>query len=213
MSRFAIRRGLVLVLAALAPGGPAHAQDAAPPPIEDPRAPKYKDVERGFFVGFEAGWLGLLKTPNQDPVKFPFATEGGGTRGGRGRRHAPRVRPHRPARRGPLRRGGQPEGQRLLRRLRPAGGGARPPLRLLRPEGPERLRAVLPLRPRARRLPRSPTRPASSPTPTCWSAAASAPSTSRSSATSRSGCRSTGLYVLSAKAPGFAVTPVVRYTF
>ncbi len=82
MSRFAIHRGLVLVLAALATGGPARAQDAAPSPVEDPRAPKYKDVERGFFVGFEAGWLSLLETPNQDPVKFPFATEGGGTAGG-----------------------------------------------------------------------------------------------------------------------------------
>jgi hypothetical protein len=72
----------LLVLATLAPGGPAHAQDAAPPPIEDPRAPKYKDVERGFFIGFEAGYLGLTKTPNKDPVKFPFATEGGGSAGG-----------------------------------------------------------------------------------------------------------------------------------
>jgi hypothetical protein len=82
VSRFALRCGLLLVLATLAPGGPAHAQDAAPPPIEDPRAPKYKDVERGFFIGFEAGYLGLTKTPNKDPVKFPFATAGGGSAGG-----------------------------------------------------------------------------------------------------------------------------------
>ncbi len=82
MSRLALRCGLMLALAALAPGGPALAQDAAPAPIEDPRAPKYRDVERGPFIGFEAGWLGLLKTPNQDPVRFPFATGGGGTAGG-----------------------------------------------------------------------------------------------------------------------------------
>jgi hypothetical protein len=74
------RRGLLLVLAlvAAATGAPAHAQDAAPAPAEDPRAPRYKDVERGLFIGFEAGWLGLLKTPNQDPARFPFATGGGG---------------------------------------------------------------------------------------------------------------------------------------
>lgn len=82
MSRLALRCGLWMVLAALAPLGPAHAQDAAPPTIEDPRAPKYKDVERGFFVGFEAGWMGILKTPNKDPVKYPFATGGGGSAGG-----------------------------------------------------------------------------------------------------------------------------------
>jgi len=55
------------------------AQDAAPAPAEDPRAPKYRDVERGLFVGFEAGWLSLLETPNQDPVTYPFAVEGGGS--------------------------------------------------------------------------------------------------------------------------------------
>jgi hypothetical protein len=82
VSRLALRCGLMLVLAAVATGRPARAQDAAPPPVEDPRAPKYKDVERGLFVGFEAGWLTLLETPNQDPVKFPFATEGGGTAAG-----------------------------------------------------------------------------------------------------------------------------------
>jgi len=73
---------LALVLAAVVAPGPARAQDAAPAPIEDPRAPKYRDVERGLFIGFEFGWLGLTKTPNQDPVKYPFATEGGGASGG-----------------------------------------------------------------------------------------------------------------------------------
>jgi hypothetical protein len=81
VSRLVHRCGLMLALA-LAAGSPARAQDAAPPPIEDPRAPKFKDVERGLFVGFEAGWLGLTKTPNQDPVKYPFATDGGGASGG-----------------------------------------------------------------------------------------------------------------------------------
>ena len=80
MSRLPLHRALLLTLAiaAAAPAGPGRAQDAAPPPAEDPRAPKFKDVERGLFVGFEAGLLGLLKTPNQDPVKYPFATDGGG---------------------------------------------------------------------------------------------------------------------------------------
>jgi len=84
VSRFALRYGLTLVLALglLTPGGAPQAQDAAPPVIEDPRAPKYKDVERGLFVGFEVGWLGLTKTPNHDPVKYPFAAEGGGASGG-----------------------------------------------------------------------------------------------------------------------------------
>jgi hypothetical protein len=82
LSRLVLRCGLLLALTALATGGAVRAQDAAPPPAEDPRAPKYKDVERGLFIGFEAGWLGLTKTPNQDPVKFPFAVGGGGTAGG-----------------------------------------------------------------------------------------------------------------------------------
>jgi hypothetical protein len=82
VSRLTLRCGLALILAAMAPGGRARAQDAAPPTVEDPRAPKYKDVERGLFIGFETGWLGLTKTPNKDPVKFPFAIGGGGTAGG-----------------------------------------------------------------------------------------------------------------------------------
>jgi hypothetical protein len=59
-------------------GAPVRAQDAAPGSVEDPRAPKYRDVERGLFVGFEAGWLSMLKTPNKDPAKYPFAVAGGG---------------------------------------------------------------------------------------------------------------------------------------
>jgi hypothetical protein len=68
------------VLAALSlAAGPGRAQDAAPGPVEDPRAPKFADVERGFFVGLEAGWPVVLeKTPTKDPVKFPQAADGGG---------------------------------------------------------------------------------------------------------------------------------------
>ncbi len=60
----------------------AGAQDAAPSLQEDPRAAKFHDVERGFFVGFEAGYLGLLDTPTADPGKFPTAGAGGGSAGG-----------------------------------------------------------------------------------------------------------------------------------
>ncbi len=60
----------------------ALAQEAAPKLEEDPRAAKFKDVERGFFVGFEAGYLSLLKTPTADREKFPLAGEGGGAAGG-----------------------------------------------------------------------------------------------------------------------------------
>jgi len=68
-------------LAALAlAASPARAQDAAPNPVDDPRAPKFADVERGFFIGLEAGWpVVLFETPTQDPDKFPQAEGGGGT--------------------------------------------------------------------------------------------------------------------------------------
>ena len=55
---------LALLLPAL-----ALAQDAAPQLQEDPRAARFKDVERGFFIGFEAGYIGLLDTPVADPEK------------------------------------------------------------------------------------------------------------------------------------------------
>jgi len=74
----AITRLAILVTLALA-AGPARAQDAVPGPVEDPRAPRFADVERGLFVGFEAGWPVVLgKTPTKDPVKFPYAPDGGG---------------------------------------------------------------------------------------------------------------------------------------
>jgi hypothetical protein len=68
---------LALALPALALG-----QDAAPKLEEDPRAPKFKDVERGFFIGFETGYVGFLKTPTADREKFPLAGPGGGRAGG-----------------------------------------------------------------------------------------------------------------------------------
>ncbi len=60
----------------------ALAQDAAPQLQEDPRAAKFKDVERGFFIGFEAGYMGLLETPTADREKFPLAGASGGSAGG-----------------------------------------------------------------------------------------------------------------------------------
>ena len=60
----------------------ARAQEAAPTLQEDPRAAKFRDVERGVFVGFDAGWLSLFKTPTADPLKHPYAGSGGGAAGG-----------------------------------------------------------------------------------------------------------------------------------
>lgn len=70
-------RRLALVIAAILPIV-AVAQEAAPPMPEDPRAPRFRDVERGFFAGFEVGYLTLFKTPTADRAKFPFAGAGGG---------------------------------------------------------------------------------------------------------------------------------------
>lgn len=60
----------------------ARAQEAAPTLQEDPRAAKFKDVERGFFIGFDAGWLSFVKTPVADPALHPYAGKGGGASGG-----------------------------------------------------------------------------------------------------------------------------------
>lgn len=73
---------LALLAAALLLAAPAAAQEAAPTLQEDPRAAKFRDVERGFFVGFEAGWLGLLDTPVADPSRYPGAGDSGGSAGG-----------------------------------------------------------------------------------------------------------------------------------
>jgi hypothetical protein len=69
---------LVLLAAFLAGGGVARAQDAAPGAIEDPRAARFADVERGLSVGFEVGYLSLLKTRTEDRSRFPYAGSGGG---------------------------------------------------------------------------------------------------------------------------------------
>ncbi len=60
----------------------ASAQDAAPQLPEDPRAARFREVERGLFAGFEVGYLHLTKTPTQDRVRFPYAGEDGGAAGG-----------------------------------------------------------------------------------------------------------------------------------
>ena len=68
---------VLLLVPALALG-----QDAAPQLQEDPRAARFRDVERGFFVGFEAGWLNLLDTPTADRTKYQLAGDSGGNAGG-----------------------------------------------------------------------------------------------------------------------------------
>lgn len=68
---------VLLVVPALALG-----QDAAPQLQEDPRAARFRDVERGFFVGFEIGYLGLTDTPTADQAKYPLAGASGGSAGG-----------------------------------------------------------------------------------------------------------------------------------
>jgi hypothetical protein len=73
---------LPVVLLALALAAPARAQEAAPPLQEDPRVPRFAEVERGFFTGFEMGWLQLFDSPTADPGKYPFAGESGGAAGG-----------------------------------------------------------------------------------------------------------------------------------
>jgi hypothetical protein len=71
---------VVVLLALAAPA--ARAQEAAPTLQEDPRAARYKDVERGFFVGFDVGWLSFLKTPTADRLEHPYAGADGGMSGG-----------------------------------------------------------------------------------------------------------------------------------
>jgi hypothetical protein len=71
----------VTVLLALAAPS-ARGQEAAPTLQEDPRAAKFRDVERGFFVGFDVGWLSFLKTPTADPLEHPYAGDDGGSSGG-----------------------------------------------------------------------------------------------------------------------------------
>jgi hypothetical protein len=72
---------LALVAIALLPAV-ARGQDAAPALQEDPRAAKFQDVERGWFVGLEAGYLGVLDAPVADPAHYPAAGTSGGFAGG-----------------------------------------------------------------------------------------------------------------------------------
>ena len=69
---------LVMALTLAGPGV-ARAQDTGPGSLEDPRAAKFADVERGVFIGMEAGGLVLFKTPTADRVRFPVAGEDGGS--------------------------------------------------------------------------------------------------------------------------------------
>ncbi|HEX7489537.1 MAG TPA: adventurous gliding motility protein CglE [Anaeromyxobacteraceae bacterium] len=77
-SQAPVRIFLALLLASAVLPSAAHGQEAAPAMPDDPRAPRYHEVERGFFTGFEVGYLSLFKTPVADPAKFPFAPKGGG---------------------------------------------------------------------------------------------------------------------------------------
>jgi hypothetical protein len=75
-------RILLALTLALAVPASVLAQDAAGELPSDPRAAKFRDVERGLFVGFEAGWMGLVETPTDNAEAFPYAGEGGGSAGG-----------------------------------------------------------------------------------------------------------------------------------
>jgi hypothetical protein len=79
MSALRISRGGLAVASALLLSAPAGAQVAAPGLPEDPRSPRFAEVERGLFAGFETGVLWLFDTPTADPAKYPFAGAGGGS--------------------------------------------------------------------------------------------------------------------------------------
>jgi len=66
----------VLAALALLPGL-ARAQEAAPPMPENPRAPRYNEVERGFFATMEVGYWHLFKTRVLDPARYPVAAGSG----------------------------------------------------------------------------------------------------------------------------------------
>lgn len=77
-----MKRIALIAVVGLAAPCLAAAQDAAPPLEENPRAAHFKDVERGFFVGFQAGYMGIFNTPTQDRVQYPGAGSSGGRAGG-----------------------------------------------------------------------------------------------------------------------------------
>jgi hypothetical protein len=74
----------IVLIAAMALAGPrlSAAQDAAPPLQENPKAAHFDDVERGFYIGFQAGYMGLFQTPTQDRAQYPGAGGSGGRAGG-----------------------------------------------------------------------------------------------------------------------------------
>lgn len=77
-----MKRFLMVIVAALPLAGAA--QEAAPALQEDPRAARFREIERGFWVGFEAGFVGFTKTPTMDATRFPYAGSGGGFASGFG---------------------------------------------------------------------------------------------------------------------------------
>jgi hypothetical protein len=77
-----VKRIALIAVFGLAAPWLAAGQDAAPPLEENPRAAHFRDVERGLFVGFSAGYMGLFKTPTQDRAMYPGAGDDGGRAGG-----------------------------------------------------------------------------------------------------------------------------------
>jgi len=73
------RTRAALALAALLVAGAARAADPAPPLEEDPRAPRFAEVEHGLSAGLETGWFALFKTPVADRARHPYAGASGGT--------------------------------------------------------------------------------------------------------------------------------------
>lgn len=57
----------------------ARADEPAPPLQEDPRAPRFSEVEHGLFTALETGWFAFFKTPVADRARHPYAGTGGGT--------------------------------------------------------------------------------------------------------------------------------------
>jgi hypothetical protein len=73
----------ILAVAALALPLLAFGEDSAAPQLqENPRSAHFNDVERGVFIGFEAGYLGLLDTPTANRDAFRVAGASGGSAGG-----------------------------------------------------------------------------------------------------------------------------------
>jgi hypothetical protein len=70
-----------LALALLLPRAGA-AQESAPPLQENPHAARFNDVERGFFIGFNAGYQRFLDTPTADPAAYPQPGKSGGASNG-----------------------------------------------------------------------------------------------------------------------------------